>query len=105
MIAGIKGGVRDGVVEDRSVRGDTRACRPVALVIREHPGTGEGQPAARRKFPRLSRDQPRALDDHLLLSLIPYASAVTVISTRAPAGSELTPTVVRPGGLVVKYSA
>ncbi len=33
------------------------------------------------------------------------ARAVTVISTWAPAGSPLTSTVVRPGGLALKYSA
>ena len=33
------------------------------------------------------------------------ARAVTVISTWAPAGNPLTSTVVRPGGLAVKYSA
>ncbi len=33
------------------------------------------------------------------------ANAVTVISTWAPAGKLLTSTVVRPGGLALKYSA
>ena len=34
-----------------------------------------------------------------------HASAVAVISTQAPAGKDFTSTVVRPGGLVLKYSA
>ena len=33
------------------------------------------------------------------------ANAVAVISTRAPAGNDFTSTVVRPGGLTLKYSA
>ena len=41
----------------------------------------------------------------VFLSYLSPANAVAVISMWAPAGSDFTSTVVRPGGLALKYSA
>src|SRR5687768_6314716 len=94
---------------------DTQLHRPLhradRLLLLDGSPLAADSPAAhadRRDIPAGLAQSPVL---HLALSLLSarltprQASAVTVISTRAPAGSALTATVVRPGGFTRKNSA
>ena len=61
--------------------------------------------AKRRISPGITRYRIQTLGETRRPRHQIYSSAVTVISTCAPAGRAVTPTVVRPGGVTVKYSA
>jgi hypothetical protein len=91
--------------EDRKYRqGLLRAYRPI---IQTAASTGQtGYPRGAKFFSnRRSKASGAVRPEVPIGAILDHVAAVTVISMRAPAGNAATCTVVRPGGITLKYSA